>query len=384
MARASVLLLAGLASCSATPAAPADDLDLAFPAIAASRSGADVEKLTSALAEIHAKIRAKPEAADGHLSRANILAGAGCPGMALESYDRALALRPDYVEALLARGAFHGMHGRAAEAERDFDAVIKAAPDVPDGYLLRAWIERSQLRFSEATRDLAEARARGPGRWQDYHNAGVGAIRDGRWGQAELNFELSVLLRPDHADGWIALSRVHASTERYDRALEDLDRAAHERPGDASVGYARGEILRSLGRFEEAVRAYDAAIAAGPVPIMYSGRGQARAALNDPAGAEKDFGVAITLEPTLREAWVERGRLRAAAGRYDDARDDYVEALRIRASASVLYDLARLHHEKGAWEPAISAYEWALRICTEPPLRDSIDRRLADARARRK
>jgi tetratricopeptide (TPR) repeat protein len=202
--------------------------------------------------------------------------------------------------------------------------------------------------------------------------------------QAARSFELALLLRPDHADGWLALSRAHAALGMNDRALEDLERADREAPRSAPVSYARAEILRFLERFPEAARAYDRAIELGPSPIMYSGRAQVRLALNDPKGAESDFETALKLEPTLREAWVARARWRASQGRFEEARADYSAALRLRASATILRELARLHHDREQWEPAVAAYESALRICDEPGLKPALERELADARAHRK
>src|SRR5262245_59623500 len=108
MSRTSAFLLFIL-GCSSAPTSP-PELDRDVAAIRASKSGADVDKLTTALAEVHERLRAKPDSAEGHLFRANILAGAGCIDLALQSYSQALALKPGYVEALLARGALFAMY----------------------------------------------------------------------------------------------------------------------------------------------------------------------------------------------------------------------------------------------------------------------------------
>src|SRR5262245_6519628 len=383
MSRTVVLALAILTGCGSAPPKRAADLEH-YHYTGGLDSRRDFEGIEARLAGVHAGLRANPTWLEGWLQRANILESAGFTEMALESCGRAIALDPKFVDALLLRGLLRFQSGGAADAERDFNAVIEAAPKAPDGYLLRAWLERQQGRYSESARDLAEARARGPGRWEDYHNAGAAAHRSGRLGTAELNFNLSVFLRPDNADGWMALSRVHAAGGQAERALEDLHQADRVRPDDAATWYARAEILRSLGRWDEAIRAYDGAIEFGPVPIMYAGRGQARAAANDAKGAEADYTRGLVLDPALREAWVARAQLRARAGRYEEARDDYAAALRIRASASVLRELAGLHLAKELWAPAVACYESALRICDEPALRGLIERDLADARARRK
>jgi tetratricopeptide (TPR) repeat protein len=378
MPRASALLVVFLAAC-ATPAPPKDELDEWY--YRNPPRARDWEGVKAALDEIHQKLRADPEWAEGWKQRGNILGAHGYGDMALASYDRALTLQPKYVEALLARGLALAERGRDADAERDFAAAIEAAPKIPDGYLLRAWMERRLGRYSESERDLAQARALG--RWEDYHNAGATAARAGKWKLAELNLELAVLLSPGHADGWIALSRVHASMGQPDRALDDLNRADTQRFGDAAIWYARAELLRSLYRWEEAVRAYDVAISLGAVPMMYAGRGQAKAAIGGKE-AEADLDRAVQLEPELREAWIARARVRAAAGKFEAAREDYNAALRIRASASVLRELARIHHDQERWDPAIQIYEAALGLCDDPALETHILRDLGDAKARQK
>ena len=383
MRRAPALLVFLLAAC-ASSAPPRDELDEWAYSSAGTQGALDWEPVKAALEEIHGRLREQPEWAEGWFTRGNILGAHGFAHMALESYTRALKLRPESIEALLARGLVRADLGDEAEAERDFAAAIALAPKTPDGYLLRAWLERRQGRYSESERDLAEARARGPERWQDYHNAGATAARAGKWKSAERSLELAVLLEPRHADGWLALSRAHASLGQPDRALEDLNRADLERPGDAAIWYARAELLRSMYRWEESVRAYDVAISLGAVPIMYAGRGQARAEIKDGKGAEDDLDRAVKLEPDLREAWIARARVRAAAGRFEAAREDYNAALRIRASASILRELGRLHHDHELWEKAIQIYEAALGLCDDPHVKSWILRDLADAKARKK
>jgi tetratricopeptide (TPR) repeat protein len=381
MSRAAAVALLLLASCQAAPEIPSDPDRLFADTL---RAFAENGRTAPALAGLDGVLRARPAWADAHAARADVLLAAGRRSEALAGYDQAIALQPVHLDALRGRGVLLADLGRTVEAERDFRAVIAAVPGAADGYLLRAWLERRTGRYSESERDLAEARSRGPGRWEAYHNAGAAAARMERWSQAARNFELAVLLRPDHADGWIALSRAHAALGLPDLALEDLDRADKERPDNAAVWYTRGELLRLMERPQEALRAYDRAIALRPVAIMYAGRAQARLAANDAPGAEADLVIALDLEPGLREAWVARARWRAATGRYEGARDDYAAALRIRASATILRELARLHHDREQWGQAIAGYESALRICDEPELRPVLERELADARARRK
>ena len=337
-----------------------------------------------ALAGVDEAIRLKPDAAGAHAARGGLLRALGRHSEALTSYDQAVKLEPGHLTARTARGLMRMELEQFAEAEADFAAIIEAAPGSPDGYLLRGWLERRTGRFSEAERDLAEARARDPGRWEAYHNAGVAALDSKRWGDAERNFEIALFFAPKAWTAWLGLARVRAATGKTERALEDIDRAAAARPGESSIPYAKAEILRALGRFAEAARAYDRALLLGAAPIMFVGRAQARAELGDLEGAEGDFAKALDLEPRLREAFVARARMRAALKRYDEAQEDFASALKLKATAETVRDLGRLHQERERWAAAVSCFESALKICTDEEMRAIIGRDLAGARAQKK
>jgi tetratricopeptide (TPR) repeat protein len=103
---------------------------------------------------------------------------------------------------------------------------------------------------------------------------------------------------------------------RYEDAIRDYEAALAIEPGDAVVHSNRGEAEQCLGRHAEAIAAFDRALAHDPrlVNALF-GRGVSRIELGDVRGAIADFGAVIDLSTRHGAARLARGDAHA---RLDD------------------------------------------------------------------
>ena len=89
-----------------------------------------------------------------------------------------------------------------------------------------------------------------------------------------------------------------------------------------------GRLHRNAGRHADALSAFDHGVRAAPTnPDAHLGRGLARAATRDVAGAQLDFARAAELAPNDAEPLLALGDLLRDVGRYDDAVDTYRHAI---------------------------------------------------------
>jgi len=94
-------------------------------------------------------------------------------------------------------------------------------------------------------------------------------------------------------------------------------------PLDADAAFKRGVELQTVGRFKEAIKAYDEAIQLGSdYAVTYNNRGAALAALKEYAVAIPDFDQAIRLNPIYAEAYCNRGAAFGALKQYERAIKD--------------------------------------------------------------
>jgi len=150
---------------------------------------------------------------------------------ALKSFQASASLDPSdgsayagLAEALYRSGAY-------AEAK---NATLEALNLYPDN--LRAW---------QVMADIAQAEEKGD--WAAYYRRTAEDI-------AEYG-----LTMPDYAKA-LALQRAF----QYERSLSAYDRAIRKYPGQAIIRVGRGEVLKSLGRYEEALLSYNQAIGIDP------------------------------------------------------------------------------------------------------------------------
>ena len=174
-------------------------------------------------------LRRKPDFADGLCMGGYMLSECGKPEPAMRFYRRALELDPSLVVAHVNFGKLLFGAGRFPEALASFSAATALAPSDPD-----AWCSRA------------------------------GALRElGRLEESAQAARRALELRYDFPEAAINLGNALLKLDRSEEAFEAYLQAGTPGPclGKALLGQALA--LRSLGRFSEALAAFDAAAALG-------------------------------------------------------------------------------------------------------------------------
>jgi len=163
------------------------------------------------------------------------------PKAALEYFDKALAVRADYVSALVGRGETLLALRREADAIAAFERALAANPGLDD---VRRRVE--VFRFQSLERDLAAARQ---------------AAQAGRSEEAVQLYRAAITASPESPFLYRELGLVEARRGENDAALEHFRRAVQLDPSDAaSIGSIAG-IVEARGDLAEAMRLYDEALA---------------------------------------------------------------------------------------------------------------------------
>jgi len=139
---------------------------------------------------------------------------------------------------------------------------------------------------------------------------------------------------PNSAPALIELGRQLIMTDREEEGLEALSKAVQRDPS-ADTYQARGDVLQSLGQYEQAVEDFNKAIELDPEePELYSSRADCLAdwyaensnhELFDRAIADYDQAVMLDEDPCTHR--VSRGNLFLKAGQLDEAFDDFSQAV---------------------------------------------------------
>jgi tetratricopeptide (TPR) repeat protein len=200
----------------------------------------------------------------------------GHPDLALQSFDRVLALKPDHIPALFGRAQLNLRE--PARAKEDLDAVDRLVPPQDNVRLQLASLYGAAYEFAAAVRqyDL----------WISSHreDARLATALNGRcWVQAEAN-------------------------QNLDRALSDCNQALRLIRGNPQFLDSRGLVQLRRGKLDRAIDDYDAALALRPkVATSLYGRGLAELLKGRQAEGKADLAAASAIEPRIAERFARMG-----------------------------------------------------------------------------
>ena len=153
---------------------------------------------------------------------------------------------------------------------------------------------------------------------------GVERHRQGQLDVAEAIYRSLLDRQPQAAEVLHSMGVLQAQRQRLEDAVVWMGRAAEADPGHVMARVNRGNLLRALGRREEALSSYSDAliIAPGHVDALLK-HGELLLALNRPADAIASYDRALTIKPGSVDVLNSRGIVLARLGRKSEALESY-------------------------------------------------------------
>lgn len=178
--------------------------------------------------------------------------------------------------------------------------------------------------------------------------------------------------------------RFNESLKAYDMAIEMYDRKIKANPQDTNALYYKGLALtgRALAMkageklnissdkedriryFEEAIRAYDMAIEIDPKYVTaLKNKGNVLYSLGRYNESLEVLEKAIEIVPEYGLAWYSKGLTLYELGRYDEAAQAYDKALEtFPDNAGIWYNKANALKAQGQYDAAIDGYDYAIKL----------------------
>jgi predicted TPR repeat methyltransferase len=197
-------------------------------------------------------------------NRGNALQDLKRPAEALVSFDQALAIKPDYAEALNNRGSALQDLNRPAEALASFEKALAINPRDPAALNNRGNVLTTLARYRDAVSDFDKAIALQPDSACAFSNKANCLYLWGQHEEALASYDKVLALEPESADACLGRGNIfNYRLRRPADALAAYDKALTIKPDLAEAWLGRGEALESLQRPQEAIAAYRQALASG-------------------------------------------------------------------------------------------------------------------------
>lgn len=245
----------------------------------------------------------EPKDADGFVRRAEASVARREYAQAISDYTRANALSPKDAKILYARGRTYEADHQPTLALADFDAALNLKPDDKDVLMSRAILH---LRRKEM--DLAKADFDAAAKLDRKLMVSIGSVYSDLGDYPEAIAELDAWLSdlPSGANGAFGFNNRcwarAAWNHDLDKALADCDQALKLQPHNLSFLDSRAMTYLRLGRFDEAIRAYDSILRQQPKEAwpLYC-RGIAKLKAGKIAEGHADMTAATGISPGVAE-----------------------------------------------------------------------------------
>jgi protein O-mannosyl-transferase len=172
-----------------------------------------------------------PYAWMAHNNLGSVLQGDGRLDDAIEEYQRAVRLKPDYAEAQYNLGTALWQAGDLEEAIVHYESALRSKPNLAAAHYnlaIALWQTRG---VQEAFNHFEQALRIKPDYAEAHNNLGVALQQVGRGAEAIEHFEEALRIRPDYPDAHNNLGVALERADRIPEAITHFEEAVRLRPG---------------------------------------------------------------------------------------------------------------------------------------------------------
>ena len=254
---------------------------------------------------------------------------------AIEAYDKALSLKPDYYEAYNNKGVSLKDLGKISEAIKNYKKAIALFPKNADTYT----------------------------------NIGVAYQEQGDFNSALEAFKKSISLKPKNTQAYNNIGNIYQDEGNLNKAIEAYNKAISIQPEYVDPYYNKGICLHGQDKLDESVEAYDKALSLKPDYFdAYNNKGNALKDQGKLEKAIKNYKKAITLKPDYAEAYVNLSLVLLNSGKLKEGLDEYEWRWKTKKG------LARNRHFKQPlWDGKQSLKDKKILIWCEQGVGDTIN-----------
>jgi tetratricopeptide (TPR) repeat protein len=206
-------------------------------------------QMQKAIEDFNRAIALNPEYALAYNNRGVTLKKAGMLQEAIEDFDRAIALNPSYYKAYNNRGSAYGKIGRPDKAVEDFDKAISLNPSYYETYLNRGVMLGEAGMVDKAIESFNQALSGDPNYADAYYNRGFAYSLLGRDDLALADYNKAIGLNRNQAQAYLNRGKLYMKMGQKKLCIADFQRACDlgNQNGCNALQQADAKIAQEVG-----------------------------------------------------------------------------------------------------------------------------------------
>jgi len=187
-------------------------------------------------------INLDPEFIDAYNNRGVAYLESNEPGLALESYNHAIQLKPDYYEAILNRSGAYIELGRTEPALRDLELLQSVFPDTSIVYFSIGLAKSKAREFNGAIASFKQAWVMDSSNAEIPINIGTAFYYQDSYDSAKFYLEKALEIEPEQGNAYNAMSLMAIDQGYLSSAMDLINKALDFAPNDPYFLNNRGYI----------------------------------------------------------------------------------------------------------------------------------------------
>jgi tetratricopeptide (TPR) repeat protein len=327
-------------------------------------------RINEAINTYRKALQIKPDFEEAFFNLGNALAAQGRRGEAIKYYYEALRIDPDSVEVHVNLGNALAAQGRYNEALSHYHDALRIKPDFEEAYYNMGKAMADQGKTADAIKYYYEALRIRPDFEEAHYNLANALIEQGKVAEAINHYYEALRVRPDFVEVHISLGNILAAQGKYDEAVIHYSKALQIAPDSAEVHNNLGAALIREGKIDAGVVHFSEALRIRPdyVDAQNNLKNVLEAQERITDKAIKKIQESLNTAQENPALYYQLGNLYRKKGKLNEAIDQYKKAVSIQPQfTEALNNLAAAYFTTGEYNKSISVFKKIIGLQPDKP-----------------
>ena len=283
---------------------------------------------------------------------------------AINSYQMALNIKPDYTDAYINMGSVFKNNNQLNKAYECYQKVLKIKPGDPEAYYNMGNTLQAKGKLDAAIECYRKALNTDPNYVEAYNNMGTTLVNKGELGLAIDNYKKALVINPNDAELYYNVGNALQNKGDPTNAIIYYQKAICNEPEYANAYNNLAITLKNIGDLDAAIECYEKLIKIKPKDAnAYYNMGISLRKKGELATAIKCYKKALKLKPDYAEAYNNMGAALLDMFEFNQAIEYLQKALKIKPDyAEAHYNIGNALQDKGELTAAIISFKKALQL----------------------